>query len=227
MKLVRIWLGLVLLALGVFGIVDAAGGPDAGSTIGRWWPLAMIGLGLTAMWSQRRISIMPVVVTALGVVLLAGTQDWTDEDLFWPTLLVVFGAVLLAGVLRGHGRRRTGRGESMVLFGGAKTIDRSQHLEHADVSAVFGGATLDLRQARIDREATVDAFAFCGGVQILVPRGWRVEVSGLPVLGGFDDKTAGDDPVLLADAPLLRINATAVLGGVEVTHEPKKAVVAG
>ncbi|PXY36514.1 LiaF transmembrane domain-containing protein [Prauserella flavalba] len=219
MKIVRLWLGLVLLAVGLFAILDAAGVLEASSTIGRWWPVAVIGVGLSAMWAQRRITFAPVVITVVGVALLAGEQQWTDEDLFWPALLFVLGAALLIGALRPRG---AGPGESIVLFGGAKTVDRSKHLHHADVSAIFGGATLDLRQAHIDgaATATVDALAFCGGVDVLVPKDWRVELGGLPVLGGFDDKTDGDG-VLPADAPLLKINATAVLGGVDVANEPK------
>ena len=53
---------------------------------------------------------------------------------------------------------------------------------------------------------------------MLVPKGWRVSVSGLPIFGGYDDKTTQGD--LPADAPLLRVNATAVFGGVGVANEP-------
>ncbi|XVV07587.1 hypothetical protein ACQPW3_20280 [Actinosynnema sp. CA-248983] len=105
----------------------------------------------------------------------------------------------------------------VVLFGGTKVRNRSEHLTHADVSAVFGGATLDLRGAHIDREADVDALALFGGVQVLVPEGWRVALGGLPVFGGYDDNTTQRAD---ADAPLLRVNATAI-GGVDVRNEPK------
>jgi hypothetical protein len=50
---------------------------------------------------------------------------------------------------------------------------------HADASAIFGGATLDLREAHID------AFALFGGVDVLVLEGWRASVSGLPFMGGI------------------------------------------
>jgi hypothetical protein len=83
------------------------------------------------------------------------------------------------------------------------------------VSAIFGGATLDLREAHIDREASVDALALFGGVDVLVPRGWRVQVAGTPILGGLEDKTEGDGE-RQADAPLLKVNGTAIFGGVDV-----------
>jgi len=216
MRLFRIWVGLVLLLLGVFGILDAAGIVGFGDSIGLWWPVAVIGLGLAAMWSQRRISLGPVILVFLGVALLAGQLQWTGKDLFWPAVLVVSGLAVLAGLRH---RRRPSHGDSLVVLGGAKTVDRSEHFTYADVAAVFGGSTLDLRQAHIDDDATVDAFAFCGGVDVLVPRDWRVELGGVPILGGYEDKTTGDG-TLPSDAPVLKINATAVLGGVKVANEP-------
>ena len=218
MNLVRTWIGLVLLALGVFGILDAAGVAGFGATVGQWWPVAIIGLGLAAMWSQRRVTFGPVVLTVIGMALLAGQLQWTDKDLFWPTLLLLCGVALLAG-LRHRKQPQLSRGESMVVLGGAKAVDRSEHFRHADVSAVFGGSTLDLRNAHIDDQATVDAFALFGGVDVLVPKDWRIDLGGMPIFGGYEDKTAGDG-TLPSDAPLLKVNATAVFGGVKVANEP-------
>ncbi|TNC28641.1 LiaF transmembrane domain-containing protein [Amycolatopsis alkalitolerans] len=214
MRLIRIWIGLVLLALGVLGVLDAVGVASFGATAGRWWPIAVIGLGLAGMAAARRISLGPSLVAVLGLVLLAGQLEWTQGSLFWPALLLVAGAILLTGI---RSRRVKDRTDSLVMFGGGKTVNRAEHLEHADVSALLGGATLDLRQAHIDREATVDALAVLGGVDVLVPKDWRVEIDGLPILGGFDDKTEADGS---AGGPLLKVNATAVLGGVNVANEP-------
>lgn len=108
----------------------------------------------------------------------------------------------------------------VALFGGTKVRSRAEHLTRANVSAVFGGATLDLRDAHIDDEADVDAFALFGGVEILVPRGWRVSLGGLPFFGGYDDNTERDT-VMASDAPLLKVNATALFGGVDVRNDPK------
>ncbi|MEV0067975.1 MULTISPECIES: LiaI-LiaF-like domain-containing protein [unclassified Amycolatopsis] len=98
MKLVRMWFGLVLVALGVLGILDTVGVAEWSVTAGRWWPLAIIGLGLAAMWSQRRVSFGPGLLTVVGLVLLAGQLQWTQKTLFWPSLLLLAGAVALAGL---------------------------------------------------------------------------------------------------------------------------------
>ncbi|QRP42923.1 hypothetical protein [Amycolatopsis sp. FDAARGOS 1241] len=54
---------------------------------------------------------------------------------------------------------------------------------------------------------------------MLVPEDWRVQVGGLPILGGYEDRTA-DGGALPDNAPVLKVNATTLLGGVKVAHEP-------
>src|SRR3989337_2276155 len=159
MKPVRLWIGLVFLTLGVFGILDAAGTLESSETIARWWPVAIIGLGLIGMLVDRRVAVGPGIVVVIGFLLLADQQEWTDKDLFGPMLLIAIGLVVLSGLWR---RQRVGGGQretSLVMFGGTKIKDRSEHFTHADVSAVFGGATLDLREAHVDGEASVEALA--------------------------------------------------------------------
>ncbi|MGW4213562.1 LiaF transmembrane domain-containing protein [Lentzea sp. NPDC004789] len=217
MKPVRLWVGLVLLALGAFGILDALGVLDSGPVIADWWPLAVVVLGLVAMVAERRVSLGPVVIVVLGLVLLAGTLDWTTGDLLLPTVLAGVGVAVLIGLRRHHGSRTP-----IAMFGGASTKERSKHLRHADVSAIFGGATLDLRETHIDTDADVDAFALFGGVDVLVPEGWRVSVGGLPFMGGIDDKTSNDGRELPDDAPVLTVNGTALFGAVVVANQPKE-----
>jgi hypothetical protein len=212
---VRMWIGLVLLALGVIGIVEAAG-TDTG-TLADWWPVAVIGLGLVSMVGRRRVSLGPLVIVALGVVLLADQLSWTDEDLFGPALLVVFGLAVLLGLSRSYGGERDSDRSSFAMFGATKVKERSEHLRRADATAVFGGVTLDLREAHIDDKASVEALALFGGVDILVPTGWRVAITGTPILGGFEDKTLVNE-FLPADAPVLNVNGVAIFGGVTVAN---------
>ena len=216
MKPVRLWIGLVLLTFGVFGILDAAGALESSETIDQWWPVAIIGLGVIGMGVERRIAIGPTIVVVIGVLVLADAQDWTDEDLFGPVILSAIGLIVLSGLWR---RRVEGehRDSSMVMFGATKVKDRSEHFTQANVSAIFGGATLDLREAHVDREANVEALAMFGGVDVLVAKGWRVALDGTPIFGGCEDKT--EDGELPPDAPVLNVHATAILGGVDVKNK--------
>lgn len=218
MKPVRLWLGLLLVTLGVFGMLDVLGVARWDATVGRWWPLAIVALGLVTMAVERRVSTGPSVVAGIGLVLLAGRLGVFDSRLAFPLFLVVAGAAVLAGAMTSRSPRRSETARSVALFGGSDVKERSQHFKHADISAVFGGATLDLREAHIDDVATVDATAVFGGVDVIVPEGWRVALRGIPIFGGFEDKTTNDSAAG-TDAPTLQVNATSIFGAVTVAHK--------
>ena len=46
-----------LLAVGVCGILDAAGVVDSSQTIGLWWPLAVVAWPLGEMAAARRVTL--------------------------------------------------------------------------------------------------------------------------------------------------------------------------
>jgi hypothetical protein len=213
---VRIWLAGLLIALGALWLLDAAHVLDAASLIAHWWPVAVIALGLVAAAVERRLSAGPLVLMAVGVLLLTGTLGAVDVGtVVWPTVAIVVGVTLLAR--RGPWnpvREETGdRQDVFAVLGSSKGRNRSQHFRHANVSALLGGATLDLGDAHPEPRARVGATAVLGGVDILVPPGWRVSLGGLPLFGGYEDRTRGDGP-LPPDAPELRVVATAIFGGV-------------
>jgi hypothetical protein len=92
---------------------------------------------------------------------------------------------------------------------------RGGTLDRKTVSvSLIGGADLDLRAARLaGPEVTLTKVSLIGGVDIRVPRGVRVEVSGFSLLGGR--RIAIDDPPD-AGAPTLHVRAYSLIGGVQV-----------
>lgn len=86
----------------------------------------------------------------------------------------------------------------------------------------WGGADIDLREARFeDREVVVRATAIMGGVHITVPHDAEVQISGLGIMGGFDQSATGDG---VPGAVRIRITGFAFWGGVGVERKkPKNA----
>ncbi len=214
------WFAGVLIAVGAVWLLDAANVLDGSTTMDHWWPLAVIALGLVAAASERRLALGPVVLVVIGILLLINQLDLVAVDaIVWPVVAIVAGLWLLLG--RGRWSRvreeESSRQDVVALLGAAESRNRSPHFRHADVSAVFGGATLDMRDARLDPGASVDAIALFGGVDVIVRPEWRVELGGLPIFGGLEDKTGrnGDVPV---EAPVLKVAGTAIFGGVGVKN---------
>jgi hypothetical protein len=79
---------------------------------------------------------------------------------------------------------------------------------------LLGGCDLDLRACSMMKEAVLNVFTVCGGVSIKVPPDWTVVMDGVPVAGGFTQKTA---PAPDAGKRLL-ITGYAFMGGVEVSN---------
>jgi len=80
--------------------------------------------------------------------------------------------------------------------------------------ALLGGVELDFTRAEMPPEGTeITVITLMGGVDILVPEGLNVDCAGIPLLGGFDDSSAG----LINDRPpTLKVRGVAFMGGVSV-----------
>jgi hypothetical protein len=121
--------------------------------------------------------------------------------------------------VRGHAVRPDLVRENQVLVGVLSGAVRKGNWippRHLWSVAVMGGVELDFREARMGPGVCeLSGFAFMGGVKIIVPPDLQVESGGIGIMGEFecsDEVRAGHDP----DAPILRINGVAMMGGVEV-----------
>ncbi|MEO6955627.1 MAG: DUF1707 domain-containing protein [Antricoccus sp.] len=115
-----------------------------------------------------------------------------------------------------------GPGVSIGIFSGS---DRSGHWslpENHTAFAAFGGVELDLREATLEAaNCTITCVALFGGIEITVPEDVQVQVSGLPLFGGFSSRNQGKVNAAPAGAPRLKIRGLAMFGGVEVKRVPR------
>jgi hypothetical protein len=112
----------------------------------------------------------------------------------------------------------------VAIMSGVERSRRWRLAPSTTVVAVMGGAHLDLRGAEIEgSEASISCFAIMGGVDIVVPEGLDVEVSGFGLMGGVADEVRGDP---MPGAPALRVRAFALMGGVSVRSR-RRAVGSG
>ena len=104
--------------------------------------------------------------------------------------------------------------ELSVYIGGAERASTATSLRRGVIRVCCGGVDLDLRGAVLDPAgATLELSAVCGGVNVRVPRTWRVTVDDHSTLGGVDARVT--PPAELSDdAPLLRVVVSARMGGV-------------
>lgn len=218
MNWARAYFGTLVVAVGTLLLLDNLDVLDSGDIIGTWWPVAIIFGALLSYLANRRHVVMPLILVLAGAAILLTTTGVVDSlELVFPLLIIVVGLFLIFGRKVGATEREIGNTVSNFnLFSGSEVASNSASFEGGTVGAVFGGAEIDLRHAGLAHDATLDVFVAFGGVEIYVPRGWRVDISGFPVFGGFDNATVKES--LPAEAPLLRIDATVLFGGLDVRH---------
>ena len=119
-------------------------------------------------------------------------------------------------------RRRRVTRWVVAVMSGAQRKGRWRPGSQVTAVAVMGSCELDFRRAEIDAaEVVVTAVAVMGGVDVIVPEGIDVELSGLPVMGGKQLRVA-DVPVL-PGSPRIVVRAFPVMGGVTVRSKPDRA----
>lgn len=115
--------------------------------------------------------------------------------------------------------RRPAR-HSIAVMSGIERKGRWRIEERTTALAVMGGIDLDLRSAEIvGSEIEIIAVAIMGGIQITVPEGVDVELTGLTVMGGKSNRVR--DVPRLYGSPLVRVRAFTLMGGVDVRSRPR------
>jgi hypothetical protein len=104
---------------------------------------------------------------------------------------------------------------NVALFGGFGKAPLAPGWKRETALALLGGGDLDLGEVRPADDARLTAVAVFGGIDVRVPAGTRIAMSGLSLFGGREVK------VPPGDGPAIRIRAVAIFGG--VTIRPSEA----
>lgn len=206
-----------------------------------YWPLALVLWGVLVLERRRDVNtvIWTSAVMLFGALLTLGNLGiiHVTAGIIWALALIAAGAVMLVGRCQWPTERWARKAfdaasntrqsyfgnkvmESFVFSGTRRRIE-SQNFEGGKVDAVFGGVELDLSDAAIappNRRVFLEANAVFGGIEIRVPRNWRIEKAGAAVFGGFDDKTVPPRPEPGFDPPILVLKGAAVFGGIVIKN---------
>jgi hypothetical protein len=139
-------------------------------------------------------------------------------------LFAILGAALAAKFLLDSNADPSSEEIDLVnVLGGMSLTPTADPFYGGKVTTIIGGTAIDLREATpAPTGIDIDAFVLVGGLDLIVPDGWKVVFRGTTIAGGFDDATgpAPDD-----DAPQLRVGGVVAIGGTRVTNRPSLRVV--
>ena len=221
--------GSLVLVLGVILLLDLQGILDASQVYPFFWPFVLVAGGVLLLAQSRATSgrVWGGILTAAGILLCLdrlGYARVSIHALWWPLVLIAIGLTLVLRAIEGSGPGRPPAEAANALnrvavFGGGEVKSDAKDFRGGEVLAIFGGYQIDLRKAAIvTNPAVLHANAMFGGVEIRVPRSWRVSIDGLPLLGGYNDETEHPDAVSGAAAPELVVKGMAMFGGVVVKN---------
>lgn len=218
--IIRILTGLIVISIGIGALFNALGIFPFWESFTTWWPLLIV-LGGVFIWlgDWRRNYLWGLVLIIIGGLLQLKELDYIEFNIFSLIVPIIIIAAGLSILLHSKNRTAIKSGSSdvddiSVIFSGSESKNVSKDYQGGRVTAIFGGAVLDLRDAKLTKNASLDVFILCGGLELKVPRDWKVVSKAAPIAGGVENKSEGSNEA--HKGPVLTLTGTVTLGGVEI-----------
>lgn len=221
-------IAVILILLGVGLLMDQYSVWTFGKIISTWWPLILIGIGISLILNSRESSLGGAIITLLGLAFQADKLNLLPGNVwgyFWPLVLIILGTALLMGKRKSKGANFFRSDKTVIdddiikintMFSGIEQRVHSQNFKGGTVNCAFGGAMIDLSSARLSGSgAEFNMSIAFGGVELRVPRDIKIDVYGSPFLGGYEDKTRQE---VNSNSPVLKIKYSVAFGGLEIKN---------
>jgi predicted membrane protein len=213
----RVVLGLAVMLAGLVLALDRLGLVEGGA-IFRFWPLAVVAVGIVKWLSPAPQRMSALIWIVAGVALLLMTLGHMSFAGVWAILLFLVGAKIAWKALRPMAAPTDPAAalDLLQFMGGTKTVVTTTDFKGGQATAVMGGVEIDLRHASMPegRAAVLDTFAFWGGIEIRVPDDWEVVSQGSAALGGFVNNARSQPGARRR----IIVTGLAIMGGVEVKN---------
>ena len=200
------------------------------------WQMFLIAIGLINL-ANRDSWVPGIILIGVGGFFLLPELSPQYHDLamqFWPILLIVLGILIIFKKrrFRDYHHRwhhkwdqhdsadfkfENGFIDEANVFSGNKRILSPGEFKGGRISNVFGGSEIDLTQTTLaEGDNYLDIDCVFGGISLIVPGDWDIQIRVKTVMGGFVDKRRN---VRTADATRkLIIRGKATFGGGEIKN---------
>lgn len=214
--------GLLFVALGVLIMLRSFDIIDFEIFFDGWWTLFIIVPCFMGLISGSD-TIGNLIGLGVGVLLLLACNDIITFELISklivPLILIGIGLSFifkntLMNINRNKAKRIDDSAKHCATFSGQKLNYKDEKFTGTSLDAIFGGIELDLRDAKLEDDATIEASAIFGGITIFIPEDVAVKVVSNSIFGGVDNKH--DKNVKEKTTKTIYINANCLFGGVEI-----------
>lgn len=226
----RVTWGIILILVGLVLLLDQMNILEFGDLISTYWPSILILMGIFGLISRDSSKLSNLVVLGIGLFFQLRNLGYINISIWqilWPSILIIIGlSIIFKKDTRKHKsevdpekwEKENIVNEDIVdyftIFSGIENTNYSKNFKGGKLTAIFAGIELDLRDAEIDEKtAVLNITAIFGGVDIIVPSHWNVEVKSTPIFGGVEKHTKYNKD---EDTPTLKIDGIAIFGGIEI-----------
>lgn len=190
------------------------------------WQMLLIGIGVISLFGNGNKTPGYILIIIGGVFLIPKifNLDFNIMSLFWPAILIAIGILIL---LKRMPKRPIRQNFSMhdvspegyihednIFSGGKQKI--THEFKGGQINCIFGGSEIDLTQATLGEGINdLEVNTIFGGVTLIVPDDWKIQLKMTSILGGFSDKRSfvKDNP---DPSRMLIIRGSTIFGGGEI-----------
>ena len=229
-----IW-GIAIIALGIIFGGHALGLFELNIFFDGWWTLFIIIPSFVGLITDKE-KLFNLGLLATGVILLLAAQNVFDYSVAWKVILAVFLVIagltiIIKSLFRGKNDQEVAEkikeaekedkplDSQMAIFSGSDRVYNDEVFQGAMLLAVFGGANINLKNAKFTKDTIIKAFTLFGGINIIVPDDVKVKLRSGFIFGGFSDdrKNATNKGKYT-----IYIDASGGFGGVTITDKDEK-----
>lgn len=229
-----IW-GIAIIALGIIFGGQALNLFELNIFFDGWWTLFIIIPSLISLITDKE-KLTSLGFLSAGIILLLAAQNIFSYDTAWKvilaTFLIIAGLTIIIKTLF-HNKNdqevakkieeATKDSKTMdsqtAIFSGSDRVYKDETFHGSNLLAIFGGAKLNLKHAKFNKDTVIKAFTLFGGIDIVVPNNVKVKLKSGFIFGGFsDDRKNNTDE----GKHTIYIDAAGGFGGVTISDKDEK-----
>ena len=197
-----IW-GIAIIALGIIFGGHALGLFELNIFFDGWWTLFIIIPSFISLFTDKE-KLSNLGFLSAGVILLLAAQNVFSYEVAWKVILAAFLVIagltiIIKSLVHNKNDQEVAKkiaeaekdGKSMdsqmAVFSGSDRTYKDEVFQGSNLVAVFGGAKLNLKKAKFDKDTVIKAFTLFGGIDIIVPSDVKVKLKSGFIFGGFSD----------------------------------------
>ena len=217
-----IW-GIIFVLVGVVLILDRLDIFKFDIFFSGWWTLFIIIPSFVGLLTDREKT-GNLIFLIIGISLLLVMQDVITFEILWklffPIIFVLIGLSLIfkdsisrkvRKEIKKINKKDLKFNEYNAIFAGEDLNFSGNSVSNMELSAIFGGMNIDLREAKIPNELLIEATSIFGGIDIFVPDDVCVKTTGTNIFGGNTNKKINND-----SKKTIYIESLCLFGGIDI-----------